>query len=717
MTGRRLRSGAGVAGRRRAGEVTRRRAGAGGHRRLRAGDDTGAALLLALALVTFLGLVISALLSYSSASVRSTRSTDVRAALSYDADGALKTAINQVRNSTYNNDSGQTCADTTVPAAGGGSMRVTCTPAAGTGAASEAVPITTANRPAQAVLTLGTNAGELGISQKSNNVLRVQGKVFSSGAIDTGPGTLQDLNAQVVARGTCSGTVLSSDAAGNRIPNYCSAPAAAIPADPNYAQPTTGLVYRPLPSCSGGSTVEFLPGYYDDAVGLSAMTNGTGPCKGKTLLFQAASGGGVGIYYFDFHNGDGGGLPTGSHVWTITDKTMSVVGGTPSGWVPDSTSPTIPGSCVSPLTTTANDGVQFVLGGDSRIDLKAGAVEICGQYSSTRPPVALYGAKTGADTVTGPLTSTTDGTGRNPTTGPAFADPARIVAADGSPSTAVVDSTLVLGGVTASVVVQGFLPASAIPAGSILTAAKLLVVHRDNNAVGSKLSALKVTVTPTRTGATALAPVPQPTIYQDGPTGTTYHTDTLDLLPALGTEVHDNGFSGVQVRYDASATLLNRVTENLDAIQLVLTWRPPGVRGETTTVSGAANCVGAYPSGCSLLQTGLNNTALYIQGTTYAPYATMDINLTNSTAQVFRAGVVLRSLSVQLTASTTFTGALIEVPNDSAGPAPLDVYFRAYVAAKVVATARVRYLADDPTAPVIPGARNVRVLSWAIRRQ
>ena len=38
------------------------------------------------------------------------------------------------------------------------------------------------------------------------------------------------------------------------------------------------------------------------------------------------------------------------------------------------------------------------------------------------------------------------------------------------------------------------------------------------------------------------------------------------------------------------------------------------------------------------------------------------------------------------------------------------------LATKVVATARVRYLADDPTAPVTPGARNVQVLSWAIRR-
>ena len=94
----------------------------------------------------------------------------------------------------------------------------------------------------------------------------------------------------------------------------------------------------------------------------------------------------------------------------------------------------------------------------------------------------------------------------------------------------------------------------------------------------------------------------------------------------------------------------------------------------------------------------------------------LQINLTNSSAQVFRAGLVVRALEVQLTASTGFTGPLIEVPNTSDGPVPLEVYFRAYVSAKVVATARVRFPASDPTATPTAGARSVSVVSWAIRR-
>jgi hypothetical protein len=680
-------------------------------------DDSGASLLLALALMTFIGLVIGALLSYTSSSVRATGAASGRAVRSYASDAALKTAINQVRNSVYNNDAGQTCPDLTVPQADGTSMLVTCKGKAGTGGSSEQVPINPTNTPAQALLTLGTNAGELGISQKSNNELRVQGKVFSSGAIDSGPGILHDVNAQVVARGTCTGTVISSNSAGTVIPNACSAPASAIPADPDYAQPSTGLVYQSLPPCTTGSTVEFSPGYYDDAVGLSAMMNGTGACKGKTFLFQPAAGGGVGIYYFDFHNGEGGGLPTGTRVWTIADTTASIVGGTPSGWVPDVSAPSIPGSCVSPLTTTASSGVRFVFGGDSRIDLRSGSMELCGQYSSSQPPVTLHGAKNGADVVTGPATLTTDGTGTNPTSGPAFANPARITATDANPSTAVIDATNVAGGVTASVVVEGFAPPSAIPAGSILTAAKLTVVHRDNNATaGARLTLLQVSAATTRPGGVALTGVPQPTAYKDGPTGTAYHTDTLDLLSSLGPDVHDHGFTGLRVRYDAGVAFPQKVTENLDSIQLELSWRLPAVRGEKTAVNGGANCVGTYPSGCALLQTSLNNTALYIQGTTYTPYGLLQINLTNSSTQVFRAGLVVRALEVQLTASTGFTGPLIEVPNASDGPVPLEVYFRAYVSAKVVATARVRFPASDPTATPTAGARSVSVVSWAIRR-
>jgi hypothetical protein len=590
--------------------------------------------------MTFLGLVVGALLSYSATSLRGTKSTRAAMTRDYDVGGALQTAINQVRNTGYNNDTGQSCADLSFPRADGTAVTVTCAGGPGTGGASEGVLITAANKPGQALLTLGTNVGELGIAQKSNNLLRIQGKVFSNGAIDAGPGTFKDVNAQVVARGTCSGTVISSDAQGNVIANNCSAPASLIPADPNYVQPTAGLVYRPLPSCDTGSTVEFSPGYYDDAAGLSAMMDGNGPCKGKTFLFQAAAGGGVGIYYFDFHNGEGGGLPAGSRVWTIADQDAVVVGGTPRGWVPDVSAPviptTFPGSCVSPLTTTTSNGVEFVFGGDSRLFLNSGSAELCGQYS-TASPVAVYGAKTGADVLSGPVTAKTDGTGSNPGTGPAFATPANITENDTLTANVTVNVPSSNADVTASVLVKGFVPAPAAPAGSILTSAVLNIVHRENNATGKTLKSVGITVTPnqSRAGAAALTGIAQPTKDMVGPNSTTNHTDAINLLASaeLANEVHTYGLAGMQVRYDATVPAGNNVTEKLDSIQLVLSWKPPAVRGQQTTVNGTASCVVAYPGGCPFLRTGLNNTALYVQGTTYTPYATLDINLTNTSAR------------------------------------------------------------------------------------
>jgi Tfp pilus assembly protein PilX len=678
----------------------------------RVGDDTGASLVLALALTTFLGLVIGALLTYSGASVRAARTADARATATYDADGALKTAINQIRNSTFNNDPGSTCPDTTVPGTGTSTLKVTCTAGPGSAASSERVPITAANRPGQTVLALGTNSGETGIAQTGGNALRVQGKVFSNGPITTGTGSLESVDAEIRARGTCSGSVISRDAQGNQVSTVCST-TSGLPSDPAYIQPTAGLTWRPLPTCDTSSTVEFTPGYYDDAVGLSDMMDGDGPCAGKTFLFPAAAGG-VGIYYFDFHNGEGGGLPAGSRVWTIADRNARVVGGTPQGWTPDLTTPPASGSCVSPLNATTSNGVEFVFGGDSRMALRSGAVDLCGQYSTTTPPVAVYGARTGNDTTTS-KTAVTDKTGTNPGTGPTFADPSRIYSPDSSAASAVIDSTTTLAGVTASVAVKGFLPASTVPPGSVLSSAKLVIVHRDNNDTGSRLTSLKVTVTPTRTVAAPLANVPQPTIYSDGPSGTTYHTDTLDLLPSLGPDVHANGYAGLQIRYDAGASLLNKVTENLDSIRVTLVYRRPALRGQKIAVNGGANCVALHPSGCDLLETEAGS-ALSVQGTVYAPYASLDLRLSGVTAPVIRAGTVARALQLQVTAAASYTGPLLDLPSTSSGPVPLEVYFRAYLAAKVVATARVRFPATDPTAAPTAGRRSVTVLSWTIRR-
>jgi hypothetical protein len=106
-------------------------------------------------------------------------------------------------------------------------------------------------------------------------------------------------------------------------------------------------------------------------------------CNRVVLWFQP------GTYYFNF--------ASGSPTWTVNSG--SVVGGTPT--TPLGRSPTIPGSCVSPLTSTdVNAGVQFVFGGVSSMDVSGSArVELCGSYSRTAPPIVVYGVKSAGGSV------------------------------------------------------------------------------------------------------------------------------------------------------------------------------------------------------------------------------------------------------------------------------------------------------------------------------
>ncbi|MGB9376774.1 MAG: hypothetical protein WCB04_04580, partial [Mycobacteriales bacterium] len=149
-------------------------------------DDSGASLILALAFMTFLGLVVSALLTYSGTSLRSTSATQAKAEATYDIDGALQGAVNQIRtDGTYANAPGQRCPDfrfagpnATRSDASAPEIIVRCAPVKGTGAAGGAVEINADNRPANAVLTLGTGS-ETGIDKGADNVLLVHGDVYS----------------------------------------------------------------------------------------------------------------------------------------------------------------------------------------------------------------------------------------------------------------------------------------------------------------------------------------------------------------------------------------------------------------------------------------------------------------------------------------------------------------------------------------------------------
>ena len=689
-------------------------------------DDSGATLVLALIVVTVVSVVVVGLVNYAGTSVAATVALRSQADVAATADAGAQAAINDLRRSTYDNDTASAtypqCFGTTgtrtyaglVSGSSGtaSAATVTCAPDPATGAAGGLVPITVSNKPGNAILTLSTDPAEDGITVKALNnsvPFNVRGGIVSDSTIRVTNGTLASTTS-VFAHTGCSGTIVATPAAD------CSAPTAA---DPNYPLGTSAVpAYRPVPANTGvncpGKVMTFSPGYYDDAAALSDLMDGNGPCKDSVWWFQP------GVYYFDFQNSAGtiAGI-SGSDEWLV--KNGQLIAGRPvnsAGTVlsTPSSPATVPGACQNPIKSTAAVGVQFVFGGDSRLKVAGGAdVEICGTYSTSRPPIAIYGLKAGTAT---PTTST--GAAATTVTGTGFTAPAGSTltaafgAADGQ-SAAVTGSGQ--GGTTATLTLSPFVAGAGVPAGSILTSAKLRFVYGP----GSTGSARTVTVTPssgTGTGTSISPAVP----------AVVGATSTVDLTADLASAVHASGLTGLSVDY--STKVGKGVTEQLDAVLLDLTYTVPTFRGETTT-SVPGNCLAAAYTGgsagqCAVVSTSPSHSGgFYIQGTTYVPAAPVDLTLSNISAQVLRFGVVSRVLVVKETGSISYVGPVIEIPDNSPGygPGGTVVYLSVYVCpgtAACVTTGtprlRVRVYIHDPTGVPVSGSREMVVQSWAVHR-
>ncbi|MCU1432462.1 MAG: hypothetical protein JWP95_1567 [Actinotalea sp.] len=662
--------------------------------RARAQGDEGASLVLVMVFIIAVGLVVTALLSYAQTGITSARATQSRQLLASDASGAMDVAINAIRTSAYADPATQSCpADgITVPGVES-SVRVTCTPAPGTGISAGTVPITALNRPGSAVLTLGTGS-ETGLTLSSNSVLRIKGRVYvnstsTSIRADASNAQVWVTGAPVIAKGSCpsnANKVVSTESVTCNSPgsppegkdpalltNADMAGGSAIAA--GYAQPPSGLsqlVHRVVPTCPGSGTVQLSPGYYDDAVALSSLTNSCG--RPIQLL--------PGVYYLDFRNEEMASLATGArpmtsgtNVWTINRAAARVVGGTlttPGNF-------TIPGACVSPLTTTSNNqGVQLVFGGSSRIDVQAGQLELCGQYAVDRPPLVVYGAKTGATTV---ITPAQAGTATGTTT-PAvaghtvYANPGAATPIDAAAATATIPRPA-SGTTTASMRLTGSGLSAQIPAGSILVSAQVRVTHREQSSVSQ--DALSVAFVPNASRPSPAAASTTATLVRNE-SPTAWRTDTVNVLTNdLIKEIWRYGLADARIDYTVGAFrgAGSTLTAQLDAAELWLEWKPPSLRGQTTPVNGS-NCIGTV-GGCALITTNGAQTRLFLQGTTYAPLARFDINLTNISTQVFRSGIIARALAFSITPSAGFVGPVIEVPDETGSGVNLDVYLAAYV--------------------------------------
>jgi hypothetical protein len=369
-------------------------------RRFVRSDDSGATLIFALIFITAVAVMIAAVLSFVDTGMRTTVVVRSEAAKAATADGAAQIAVNSLRNSTYAFGGGGSCQDVMPGLSSqftqGGttySATVNCatdTPDSQQGGSGGGPPITSQNRPGQAILTLGSGTkGGLEVYPSGNLVMKVKGQIYSDSYIEVQK-YLTDVNADIDAVGTCtalSGGAITSTGGSIR----CNLGAGARRDDPDYSAPSDNLTVQAVPRCTGKGPklFKFSPGIYTDLVSLNALTSSSSKCAGSILWFPPGPTGGS--YYFDL-----------SGTWQISSG--YVVGGTPNGTLNVASPPNGPNQCETPIAPDGapagswsppppDSGIEFVLGGTSRISLGDAFMELCGSYSTDHPPIALYGTK------------------------------------------------------------------------------------------------------------------------------------------------------------------------------------------------------------------------------------------------------------------------------------------------------------------------------------
>jgi hypothetical protein len=350
------------------------------------GDD-GASLVVALIFITVVALGLAVTLSFADTSLRTTIALRDQAAGASAADGAAQVAINTLRKGTYIGAGNCFGTRTSLPLSNfyqpptgaADSAFVTCEPDNTRTGVDNNVLINGNNKPPYAILTLGNNIFEEGLNVEAGTgrTVRVKGPIFSNSTIDVDSGTLHSTSS-VTARGDCDGNITSTPSENCDIGSGSSM-------DPAYSQPSGGLVERSVPNCNDDDLVTFTPGIYRDVRALNNRTRSSG-CRDSVFWFQP------GNYYFDFNRDEAWEIDTG---W--------VVAGAPTSPLAAGTAPSMPGSCQAAFPPTVpappgwtrqtGGGVQFAFGGESRIVVSQARVEICGPYSETRPPIAVYGLR------------------------------------------------------------------------------------------------------------------------------------------------------------------------------------------------------------------------------------------------------------------------------------------------------------------------------------
>jgi hypothetical protein len=693
------------------------------HRRLATSDDSGSVLVIALAIVTLIALVIGGVLSYADSNMRATVALRTQSNAAATAEGAAQAALDTLDQNEFINQASSTTPDcfgatgqsvltlpNLMPGATGGpanSAAVMCSVDESTGADGVTVPITSANKPGNAIFTTSSNSAENGLEVKALSdalPMNVHGGIVSKSNIAVTNGTLKS-TVDVRAQTGCTGTINSTPAP------VCTGATGSLPV-PNYDPETTTVpALRTVPTTCPGGVATFEPGSYTDAQALSNFMDNSSSCKDSVWWFKP------GVYYFDFQN------TAGTHQWQV--RTGQLLAGTPvNGAGTPLATPSkpisVPGSCDNPIHSETAVGVQWIFGGDSQFQVVGSAdVEICGSYHPDRPMLAVYGVRT-SEVATPVVTSDKTAGAVTTVSTPAFTVPSgdlkTAVSADGG-------TAAILNGAkndTGKLRLADFTSAINIPAGNTLTSATLRIRYGSASAAAGTGTAPKATrkiiVTP--------SPASSPLTFTDSSLPSTTIApglQTVDLTAALAGTVNSKGLTGLTVDYESKFG--DPGYEYIDSVFLDLTYSGPVLRAQ----SGCITQTFPDTSGCAVISTTTSYSGdFFIQGTTYTPLAPIDLNLSNITAQVLRFGVISRVLRVKETGAVSYDGPVIEIPDNSPGYGPggtvvlLEVYVCEETSSCSPSTGRLRlrvraYIKDEGAAGPT-GGRDVVVQSWATQR-
>lgn len=597
--------------------------------------DSGAALVLALAMIAIISIGLLGLATQTDTNLRDTAKFASVQTRATGSEAAIDQVITQLRNSSADgtdptSGSGGTCTGPgtyTIPSGRYGNdsaITVTCTAKPNSGApGSPGGP--GLNIPPHAVLATSTT--QTGLTVGGNGTLNVGGDILSNSPLTTGNGSITTsiqsilkTTAAIKAVGSCTGPAA----------NYSPACVTGATAQPDYdGQP--GWDHELLPgntiAASGitghcGTGNGLSPGIYTDAVALNTLILG---CN-NVVWFKP------GVYYFDF--------ASSSHVLSVTNANAHLVGG-----VLSSTPTTVGSACNETV-----DGVQFVFGGDSRISVTGGSLELCPYVHSTQQEIAIYGLRhtipKSAQSTPAQLPSTTgSSTGKG-----AFTNPNNALAFDTSYATYTgansKDGTLNLGG----------FDFSSVPSGSTINSASIRVRYKVANATSS-LTSLGLTVQDGGTGTTTIGD----SVAVGCATGTTLCRNTagvvVDQTFALTKPASTTALSGMSAGFTATTAKNGSASDvvSIDAVSIVVNYTPPA------TYNAQSGCV-VTVGGCDFLFADGSNTTLAIHGTFYSWSGTLNMNLPNNIGVAIRRGAVARTLALNVPGSLQQSTPIISLP-------------------------------------------------------